>query len=329
MKIFSKETLFQPDRMAAFLFMAVVLYIAAACVSMTNAANAETSGFPDVDQGYWAYDEIRWAEETGLINGHDDGRFGPGNAMSEAQFVTILKRYFQLEHSSTTAAHWAQPAYETLSQHSLRMPGLRDDSIKNRPVTRGVISQALAHSQGQPAELEQAIEWMFRENITTGRQDGDTPMERFDVNGKMTRAQAAVFFKRLHDQQFTKWNSNALLDLTAEGSNAYTEMVRSLYEEKGVTLYARGDHQFATADQTYYHLFQAFPGEQREYVVSRTTEDNLELVSQAAEALGAPHDANTILEALKTADTTNQHQQLGTLEIYPRVHDIFLLWDET
>ncbi|WP_158736876.1 S-layer homology domain-containing protein [Alteribacillus sp. YIM 98480] len=291
-------------------------------------ASAQSAGFPDVNERYWAYEEITWADESGLMTGYKDGSFGPGDEMTEAQFVTILQRYFNLETSGGENSHWSQPSYQALSHSSLRMPGLRNDSVKNREVTRGIISQALAHSQGQEPGLEKSVAWMFEEDLTTGRQDGSTQTERYDVNGKLTRAQAAVFFKRLHDSQFTKWQAEMLLDLTPEGSNGYTEKVRSLYNEAGVTLYARDNSSFATADPEYYHLFQAYQGERREYVIARTTEANFELASKAAEALGAPLSADEIFNALKQADQTEEVQQLGEIEINPRPSDIFMLWDE-
>ncbi|MFB4166110.1 S-layer homology domain-containing protein [Alteribacillus sp. JSM 102045] len=290
--------------------------------------NAQSASFPDVKESYWAFDEITWAENSGLMTGYKDGSFGPGDEMTEAQFVTILQRYFGFEGSSGGGSHWSQPSYQALSAHSLRMPGLRDDSVKNREVTRGIISQALAHSQGQEPGLEKSVAWMFEEDLTTGRQHGNTQTERYDVNGKLTRAQAAVFFKRLHDSRFMDWQAETLLDMTSEGSNAYTEKVRSLYNEAGVTLYARDNSSFATADPEYYHLFQAYQGERREYVISRTTESNFELASQAAAALGAPHTSEEIFEALIKADNTEEEQQLGEIEIIPRPNDIFMLWDE-
>ncbi|RSL35161.1 S-layer homology domain-containing protein [Salibacterium salarium] len=296
---------------------------------ISSIAEADAADFTDVDDDYWASEEIAWANQEGIITGYEDGTFDPGNEMTEAQFVTMITRYFNMETSERREnQHWSQPAYIALSDNNLRMPGLRENSVKNRSVTRAVIGRALAHSQAQEAGLEQSVAWMFEEGLTTGRQEGETQTERYDVNGKLTRAQAAVFFKRLHDNGLSVWKASTLLDMTSEGSNEYTEAVRSLYEEAGVTLYAQDNNSFATANQEYYHLFQAYQGERREFVIARTSKDNFELAADAAHNLGAPHSSGEILDALITADETGEEQVLGTTEVTPRLSDIFILWDE-
>ncbi|MFZ4451134.1 S-layer homology domain-containing protein [Salibacterium aidingense] len=306
----------------ASVFLVSFMYI-------SMAVNAEAADFTDVDDNYWASEEIQWSQEHELLQGYEDGSFHPGDEMTEAQFSTILTRHFGLDtEAGMEEQHWAQPAYSALSRQSLRLPGLRENAVKNRAVTRGTIAQALAHSQAGEPGLKEAVAWMFEESLTTGRQEGDTQTERFDVNGKLTRAQAAVFFKRLHDNGYTVWKADELLDMTSEGSNQYTEMVRPLYNEAGVTLYAQNANSFATANEEYYHLFQAYQGEKREFAVARTTRDNFELAADAAETLGAPESAEDILEGLIAADESSDSQEAGAVEIIPRTSDIFLLWEE-
>ncbi|MFD2705675.1 S-layer homology domain-containing protein [Salibacterium lacus] len=290
---------------------------------------ADAAGFTDVDNGYWAAEEIQWAEQEGLIHGYEDGSFHPGDDMTEAQFSVMLTRYFDMETGTPSELqHWAQPAYVTLSEHELRMPGLRDNAVKNRAVTRGTVAKVIAQSQAREPGLKEAAAWMFEEGLTTGRQDGETQTERFDVNGKLTRAQAAVFLKRIDDNGHSVWRAEEMVDLTSEGSNQYTEMVRPLYREAGVTLYARNDNSFGTANQEFYHLYQAYQGEMREFAVARTSRANFELAAQAAERLGAPADAKRILQGIIEADESGSTQTAGQVEITPRPSDVFLVWDE-
>ncbi|SFL85266.1 S-layer homology domain-containing protein [Salibacterium qingdaonense] len=309
------------------LFTVAFVTGAAALLYITTPAGA--AEFTDVDNSYWAAEDIQWAENEGLIHGYDDGSFHPGDDMIEAQFSVMLTRYFDMESGTPSdLQHWAQPAYVTLSEYELRMPGLRDNAVKNRAVTRGTVAKVIAQSQAHEPGLKEAVAWMFEEDLTTGRQDGETQTERFDVNGKLTRAQAAVFFKRIDDSGHSVWRAEQMLDLTSEGSNQYTEMVRPLYREAGVTLYARNDNSFGTADQEYYHLFQAYQGEMREFAVARTSRANFDLAAQAAAKLGAPADAKRILEGLVEADASGSAQTAGQVEITPRPSDVFLVWNE-
>ena len=48
--------------------------------------------FPDVAEGDWFYDAVRYAYETGLMDGVGDNRFAPNSETTRAQLVTILYR---------------------------------------------------------------------------------------------------------------------------------------------------------------------------------------------------------------------------------------------
>lgn len=49
--------------------------------------------FPDVPAGQWYTDAAAWAGETGIVEGYDDGNFGPNDPATREQMVTILYRY--------------------------------------------------------------------------------------------------------------------------------------------------------------------------------------------------------------------------------------------
>ena len=48
--------------------------------------------FPDVTEGDWFYDAVRYAYETGLMDGVGDSLFAPNSETTRAQLVTILYR---------------------------------------------------------------------------------------------------------------------------------------------------------------------------------------------------------------------------------------------
>lgn len=58
---------------------------------------AEETGFTDVPEGHWAEGSIRWAAYYGLMQGVGDGRFGLGQEMTRAAYVTVLCRMMQWE----------------------------------------------------------------------------------------------------------------------------------------------------------------------------------------------------------------------------------------
>lgn len=56
-----------------------------------NDGGAAEALFTDTG-GHWAEEFINAAAKNGLVNGYGDGRYGPGDKMTRAQFVTILWR---------------------------------------------------------------------------------------------------------------------------------------------------------------------------------------------------------------------------------------------
>lgn len=56
-------------------------------------AQGAVTKFPDVDYSTYYSDSVDWANTRGIINGYSNGNFGPNDAVTRAQLVTILERY--------------------------------------------------------------------------------------------------------------------------------------------------------------------------------------------------------------------------------------------
>lgn len=54
-----------------------------------------TASFGDVADGAWYAKAVRWAEGSGVVKGYDNGNFGPDDAVTREQMVTILYRFAQ------------------------------------------------------------------------------------------------------------------------------------------------------------------------------------------------------------------------------------------
>lgn len=77
----------------------IVSLLLALCLSLGLAGNAmaASSGYSDVPAGHWAEESIRRATELGLFEGVGGGKFGRGQPITRAQFVTALGRLFRWE----------------------------------------------------------------------------------------------------------------------------------------------------------------------------------------------------------------------------------------
>ena len=69
-------------------------FIAALFARSGEAADAAQSGFSDVADGALAQ-AVRWAADSGIVDGYGDGRFGPDDPVTREQMVTVLYRYAQ------------------------------------------------------------------------------------------------------------------------------------------------------------------------------------------------------------------------------------------
>lgn len=56
---------------------------------------ASVAGFSDVADGAWYAGAVRWAADSGVVKGYDNGNFGPDDAVTREQMVTILYRFAQ------------------------------------------------------------------------------------------------------------------------------------------------------------------------------------------------------------------------------------------
>ncbi|MFD2706856.1 alkaline phosphatase [Salibacterium lacus] len=159
--------------------------------------NKQTMSYTDVSDSHWAFESLSWADQRGLIDGYDDGTFRPSNALTEAQFAKMLLEFYGESEVGSPDGHWADGIYNALEEKGPPLNGYTNESARNNSVTRGTVAEVLAHMNGNEYGQERAIEWMYENDITTGRVEGETETERYDADGELTRAHATEFFKAL------------------------------------------------------------------------------------------------------------------------------------
>ena len=77
--------------------VAVVL-LAGALMLPSPALGAEVSGFSDVEAGSWYAEGVRVCVEAGLMEGVGEGRFAPGDRLSQPECLTLALRLYDLCH---------------------------------------------------------------------------------------------------------------------------------------------------------------------------------------------------------------------------------------
>ncbi|MDU5275511.1 MAG: S-layer homology domain-containing protein [Peptoniphilus lacydonensis] len=101
------------------------------------------SSFKDVREDAWYYDDLVFIEKEGLISGYEDGTFKPNEAMTRAQFASMMANYLKLEEGNNPIDfkdvkenYWAKDAINTLSSHGIMVGKSKDEFKPNDKITR-------------------------------------------------------------------------------------------------------------------------------------------------------------------------------------------------
>ena len=174
--------------------------------------------FPDVTEGDWFYDAVRYAYETGLMDGVGDSLFAPNSETTRAQLVTILYRLEGAPEVSGTsgfsdvaAGIWYTDAVAWAAQNGI-VNGVSDTEFApGDDITReqlAVILYRYAACQGydvsQRADLsgfgdassirpyaQEALSWAHAQGLVLGFEDGSLRPQ-----GTASRAQIAAVLMR-------------------------------------------------------------------------------------------------------------------------------------
>lgn len=218
---------------------------ATTCPVPTTLAATEEIVFSDVSKELYAYDAIYWAKEKGIISGYTDsngqanGKFGPNDKVTEAQFVKMLAIFFRLKDNqgnvtkTTGGPHWSDTYYDALAKHSVPLKGYFNSTERMTAMQRGTVAQAIGYLLGNYQTLEQSIEFMLEKGITQGQNpqfEQSDLKQFFGSDNELTRAQAVTFLHRLHTKQFTQLadevtevGANTLVSLDAKVANPSTK----------------------------------------------------------------------------------------------------------
>ncbi len=118
--------------------------------------------FTDVKEGDWFAPYVTWASLNGIVNGYEDGTFGPNREITREQMAVILIRYCE--------------AYDYLLPEEAKTSSFTDEAL--------ISSWAL-----------EAVQKTRRWGLINGRENGS-----FDPRGTATRAEMCAVIARLMEK---------------------------------------------------------------------------------------------------------------------------------
>ncbi len=175
--------------------------------------------FSDVAEGAWYYDAVRYASENGLMGGYGNGRFGPNDNLSRAQFAQILFNKegrpvvnYLLQYGDVATGAWYTEAIRWATSQGV-VGGYGNGMFgPNDNITREQLAVMLWRYAGSPAATDkelhftdadkasgyalEALRWAVENGILNGYGDG-----RLGPQGQATRAQVAQMLKNFIEGQ--------------------------------------------------------------------------------------------------------------------------------
>lgn len=140
----TSNTEFSPEQSTSRAMLVTILY--------RNAGQPQVDGslsFTDVPEGSWFYDAIRWAANSGLVNGYNAQTFGPDDTLQREQILSILWRADGGEQVSGVELPYAD---------SNALSAYANDAV-NWAYEKGIIDdeRTMLHPQGEVTRADMAV----------------------------------------------------------------------------------------------------------------------------------------------------------------------------
>lgn len=161
-----------------------------------------TPSFSDVPSSFWAYQQIRWVAEQGIMGGYANGTFGADNNTTRQALWMVLGRLSgELDTNSTMAEarEWAiannvsdgtNPGNAMSRQQMVTML-YRYAQMKGYATNGSTNLSTYPDAAGVASYAQDALSWAVANGVVTGTTDG-----RLNPEGTASRAHFAVFMYR-------------------------------------------------------------------------------------------------------------------------------------
>lgn len=194
-----------------------------------SAAVGTAKSFRDVKSDDWFKPYVDKLSSWGIINGYQDGTFGPNNTLTRAEFITMI---FNAANTATmmyvdedgnpgsyetmTSVHWAQPYWNALNDMGIIAgSGIKCSNAElNKPITRNEMAVLITNMMYKdyyedkvsvnnvtsvikdydsiPSGYRYYVEQAFGKGVLSGYTD-----QTFQGDNKLTRGEAASVVDRM------------------------------------------------------------------------------------------------------------------------------------
>ena len=188
---------------------AVIVYALWVLAGQPEAAS--DAEFDDVPHSAREATAIRWAAQTGLVQGYGSGRFGPEDSVTREQFSVILLRYARI------FGIVAEAEEENTASLSINDIFARSDSARTDPLNDFPDREELS------VWAEEGVRWCVTEGLLQGRTDGS-----LDPGGYATRAELSALLSRYMEKVLSAADPGLVLDCDTPSGTVLTLLTPTL-----------------------------------------------------------------------------------------------------
>lgn len=142
-------------------------------------------------KGHWAEADIQWAYDNEIVNGVAPGLFNPGGITTEEQFLKILLIAMGALTEEPVSIPWSQKYYDYAERYDY--PVHAED--RGRKISRTVVAELIAATQGQRLTGNNAIQYLLDHNLSKGKTAAT--IEGYYGNDFLTRAESVRFIRNV------------------------------------------------------------------------------------------------------------------------------------
>ncbi|MBP1993423.1 S-layer homology domain-containing protein [Paenibacillus eucommiae] len=164
-------------------------------------ARPQAVKFDDV-RGHWAENVIQRAVEQKIAEGYPDNTFKPNRSITEAEFLTLLFKAFQVVlPEAGKGKHWSAGAYQLAYQRNYPV-SLEADRKQDAPVSRSQVAEIIAGADGKALLSDKAIQYLLDKGYSTGK--SAPTVAGYQGRDPLTRAEALQFIFNLKEHGMTE-----------------------------------------------------------------------------------------------------------------------------
>lgn len=166
-------------------------------------AASETTGttkFTDIAR-HWAKPAIEWAAGQGIVS-DIQGPFRPEDDVKEEEFLRMFLESGDVTVASAEAgARWSASYYDYAANKGYNLPGIEQEQIRPKPITRLSVAELVASAAGQAYTGDEAIRYLLDNGYSKGKTAAT--VAGYAGSDPLTRAEAAQFIRNLIEAGFT------------------------------------------------------------------------------------------------------------------------------